>query len=61
LPDADELRWFVAAALVAERAMRAVNRVNRSSLEHLETILAAALKTLRSTTIQRTTLQETTR
>ncbi len=28
LPSGAELRWYTAAALVAERAIRAVNRVN---------------------------------
>ena len=32
LPTADELRWYTGAAFVAERAIRAVNRVNRPTL-----------------------------
>ncbi len=43
----EELSWFTAAALVAERAMRAVNRVNRASLTHLPAILTDAIRTLR--------------
>jgi Ser/Thr protein kinase RdoA (MazF antagonist) len=50
LPNAAELQWFVAAALVAERAMRAVNRVNRLSLSHLDNILLAAIHTLQGNT-----------
>lgn len=42
LPDDGELRWFMAAALVAERAIRAVNRVQVPALLHLDEIVAAA-------------------
>lgn len=42
LPDARSLAWHTAAALVAERALRVVNRVNRPGLACLEELLAAA-------------------
>ena len=35
LPTASSLAWHTAAALLAERALRAVNRVNRTALAHL--------------------------
>ena len=38
----DELRWHVAAALLGERALRAVNRVLPDSLERLGELLATA-------------------
>lgn len=41
-PAPDVLRWHVAAALVAERAVRAVNRLKPSSLLHLDAIVGAA-------------------
>ena len=42
LPSAAELRWYTAAAFVAERAIRAVNRVNRPVLEVLPELLEMA-------------------
>lgn len=38
----DELRWHVAAALLAERALRAVNRVLPDTLDRLDELLAEA-------------------
>jgi Ser/Thr protein kinase RdoA (MazF antagonist) len=46
LPGDASLRWHTAAALVAEQAMRAVNRVNRPVLIHLDHLLGAAGRTL---------------
>jgi len=42
LPSNAELRWYTAAALVAERAIRAVNRVNRPVLAVLPELIAMA-------------------
>ena len=42
LPSAAELRWYTAAAFVAERAIRAVNRVNRPVLAVLPELLEMA-------------------
>jgi Ser/Thr protein kinase RdoA (MazF antagonist) len=42
LPSGAELRWYTAAALVAERAIRAVNRVNRPVLAKLPELLDVA-------------------
>ena len=42
LPSGAELRWYTAAALVAERAIRAVNRVNRPVLAVLPELLDMA-------------------
>jgi Ser/Thr protein kinase RdoA (MazF antagonist) len=42
LPPAGGLRWHTAAALLAERALRAVNRVIPATLPHLEALLADA-------------------
>jgi Ser/Thr protein kinase RdoA (MazF antagonist) len=39
LPPPAELRWHAAAALLAERALRAVNRVRAEGLLHLGEIL----------------------
>jgi len=39
LPSDGELRWFTAAAFVAERAIRAVNRINESTLAVLPELL----------------------
>ena len=36
------LAWHTAAALLAERALRAVNRVNRAALARLDELMAAA-------------------
>ena len=46
LPPSAELRWYTAAALVAERAIRAVNRVNQPVLEILPQVLEMAEATL---------------
>ncbi len=46
LPSSATLRWHTAAALVAERAMRAVNRVHRDALPMLEPVLVEALALL---------------
>lgn len=42
LPDAASLRWHTAAALLAERALRAVNRVIPLTLPHLGALLTQA-------------------
>ena len=42
LPPATELRWYTAAAFVAERAIRAVNRVNTPALAVLPELLSMA-------------------
>ena len=47
LPDAHELRWHVAAALLSERALRAVNRVRPDGLARLGAVLADARAALR--------------
>ena len=47
LPNEATLRWYLAAALVAERGLRAVNRVQPEGLVHLNEILAAAAEVLR--------------
>src|SRR4029079_11290401 len=41
LPDDADLRWHTAAALLAERALRAVNRVRPSGLNALDDVLRA--------------------
>jgi len=46
-PSGASVRWHTAAALLAERAMRAVNRVHAPVLGHLDELLAAADRTLR--------------
>lgn len=43
LPTTDSLRWHTAAALLAERALRAVTRFRVDGLRHLEDLLTAAL------------------
>jgi aminoglycoside phosphotransferase len=42
LPNGDCLRWHSAAALLAERALRAVNRIRPDGLQHLGELLAEA-------------------
>jgi Ser/Thr protein kinase RdoA (MazF antagonist) len=42
LPSADSLRWHTAAALLAERALRAVNRIRPDGLARLGDLLACA-------------------
>ncbi|MCX6522932.1 MAG: aminoglycoside phosphotransferase family protein [Actinobacteria bacterium] len=46
LPDPDEMRWYTAAAFVAERAIRAVNRVYRPTLAVLPELLDLAADVL---------------
>jgi aminoglycoside phosphotransferase len=47
LPDPEALRWHVAAALLTERALRAVNRIRPDGLAHLGAVLADARAALR--------------
>jgi Ser/Thr protein kinase RdoA (MazF antagonist) len=47
LPDAPTLCWHVAAALLSERALRAVNRIRPDGLAHLGAVLADARAALR--------------
>jgi len=47
MPDAASVRWHTAAALVAERAMRAVNRVQPEALATLPDLLDLAVETAR--------------
>jgi aminoglycoside phosphotransferase (APT) family kinase protein len=47
LPDRADLDWHVAAALLSERALRAVNRVREDGLLHLGAVLADARAVLR--------------
>lgn len=47
LPEADSLRWHTAAALLAERALRAVNRVRPAGLVRLRQLLLEARGILR--------------
>ncbi len=47
LPARDELDWHVAAALLTERALRAVNRIRPDGLVHLGAVLADARVVLR--------------
>ena len=42
IPASSALRWYTAAALLMERALRAVNRVRPLGLANLHTILADA-------------------
>jgi aminoglycoside phosphotransferase len=48
LPDAQSLRWHMAAALLAERALRSVNRIRPEGLLHLRELLSNACEILRS-------------
>jgi aminoglycoside phosphotransferase len=48
LPDAESLRWHVAAALLGERALRSVNRIRPEGLLHLRALLSNAREILRS-------------
>jgi aminoglycoside phosphotransferase (APT) family kinase protein len=52
LPDAETLRWHVAAALLSERALRAVNRIRPDGLAHLGAVLADARATLRGESVR---------
>jgi Ser/Thr protein kinase RdoA (MazF antagonist) len=47
LPDPEALRWHVAAALLTERALRAVNRIRPAGLAHLAEVLNDARAVLR--------------
>jgi hypothetical protein len=47
LPPVSELRWHTAAALLAQRAFRAVTRVRPEALPHIEALLTDALRILR--------------
>ena len=46
LPDATVVRWYTAAAMLAERALRAVNRIRPEGLLHLDGLLADARRLL---------------
>lgn len=46
VPECHTIRWYTAAALLAERALRAVNRVREQGLLHLGEILVTAQKLL---------------
>ena len=46
LPQADSLRWHIAAALLAERALRAVNRVRTEGLQRLSELLLDSQRVL---------------
>lgn len=46
LPDRHSLRWHTAAALMAERALRAVSRIRREGLEHLNDLLSDSMRLL---------------
>lgn len=48
LPQLSSLRWNIAAALLAERALRAVNRIRPEGLDHLRELLLEATHILRS-------------
>lgn len=50
LPTTDSLRWHTAAALLAERALRAVTRFRVVGLRHLEDLLTAAIAHLEVST-----------
>lgn len=45
-PAAEQLRWHIAAALLSERALRAVNRIRHDGLALLPAVLAEALAVL---------------
>lgn len=47
LPQPESLRWHTAAALLAERAIRAVNRIRREGLKHLNELLLDSRRLLR--------------
>ena len=48
LPEAESLRWYMAAALLAERALRSVNRIRPQGLLHMRALLSDAREILRS-------------
>jgi hypothetical protein len=43
-PPPDDLRWYAAAALLVERAARAISRVDDAVISDLERVLATALR-----------------
>ncbi len=43
-PSADDLRWYAAAALLVERSVRAVSRLDMATLAELERVLDTALR-----------------
>lgn len=47
LPSGDEIRWYTAAALLNERALRAVNRIRPDGLAVLDALLDEARRELR--------------
>jgi len=53
LPAANSIRWHTAAALLAERALRSVNRIRPEGLFHLEQLLADAREILRGEAVER--------
>jgi Phosphotransferase enzyme family len=46
LPESSAVLWHTAAALLAERALRAVNRIRPDGLQHLAAVLSAAERLL---------------
>ena len=48
LPTQDSLNWHTAAALLAERALRSVNRIRPEGLHHLSQLLKDAREVLRT-------------
>lgn len=46
LPERSYLRWYVAAALLAERALRSVSRIRQEGLQHLNELLVDSRKLL---------------
>jgi len=50
LPRGDEIRWYTAAALLTERALRAVNRIRPEGLAVLDRLLDEAFSELRGGT-----------
>ena len=48
LPHGESLRWHKAAAMLAERALRSVNRIRPEGLFHLRSLLSDAREILRS-------------
>src|SRR3954453_22985501 len=52
LPDDHALRWHIAAALLSERALRAVNRIRPDGLAQLGCVLADGRATLRGEAVR---------
>ena len=46
MPDAASLRWYTAAALLHERALRSITRLRSDGLARLGDVLAAGLEEL---------------